>query len=318
MMLELVSKSSEDNFTNAIGHVQTDSAKRQGLIRRLSELASVLADEDLSHVRSLTVTIPSCTKHLPSLVEFEALRMLDFQGYPGLQGYDLNDIDELFQLKYLSLRGTLISKQPLGIVRLYGLETLDIRDTHIEELPSKIIPNGIGNMSNLRVITGFNITKSSLGALEELGNLTSLKELHVQLHSRDGSQNFERYEEILLSSLCKLGSCKLQSLWIYSDNWTPLRFLDSWSPLPSSLHRFQMTTDYHLRKFPKWIAPALDSLAYLNINLAKATEEVLGILGEMPALISLQLSIERCGANLLFEEAALPKLEKFELPFFPL
>jgi len=94
-----------------------------------------------------------------------------------------------------------------------------------------------------------------------------------------------------------------------------------------------MTTSYYLPKMPKWIAPALASLAYLNINLVKATEENLRILGEMPALISLLLTFrtnqeERLtirghgfpclkelyiAANLLFEEGALPKLEKLDL-----
>ena len=72
-------------------------------------------------------------------------------------------------------------------------------------------------MSNLRVITGFDVTKSSLGAVAELGNLTSLNELHLQLDGR-GSEKYKRHEEMLLSSLCKLGSCKLQSLSIESDD----------------------------------------------------------------------------------------------------
>jgi disease resistance protein RPM1 len=104
-----------------------------------------------------------------------------------------------------------------------------------------------------------------------------------------------------------------------------------------------MGTDYCFPKIPKWIAPALTSLAYLDINLVKATEEDLGILGEMPALISLvltfvtdqeerltirghgfpclkELDIDsgKSAANLLFEEGALPKLEKLDLPFLVL
>jgi len=299
---------------------------------------------------------------LPSLVKFETLRVLDFEGCQGLEEYDMNGIDKLFQLKYLSLRGTNMSEIPSGIVKLSDLETLDLTNTYIEVLPSRIvqltklqyllvrsfrlfggghtkIPDGIGKMSNLRVITGFNITKSSLGAVAELGNLTSLNELHLQLDGR-GSEEYKRHEEMLLFSLCKLGSCKLQSLWIVSDDSTPLQFLDSWSPLPSSLQRFRMTTSYYLPKIPKWITPALASLAYLNINLVKATEEDLGVLGEIPALISLLLTFKtdqeerltirghgfpclkklyiysNSGAtNLLFEEGALPKLEKLDLPF---
>ncbi|KAG0523853.1 hypothetical protein BDA96_07G158800 [Sorghum bicolor] len=367
MMLELIiSKSIEDNFISLVGHGQTDLVNRDGPIRRLSvqhidqELMSVLENQDLSHARSLTVITSSCIKHLPSIAKFETLRVLDFEDCDNLQEYDMNGIDKLFQLKYLNLRNTYISELPSGIVRLYDLETLDLRESIIEELPSRIvqltklqyllvrtgyrssrtkIPDGIANMNNLRVITGFNITNSSLGAVEELGNLTNLAMLHLQLDG-SGSEKYKRHEEMLLSSLCKLGTCKLQSLWISSEYSTPLQFLDSWSPLPSCLRRFDMSTSYYLPKMPKWIAPALASLAYLNINLVKATEEDLGILGQMPALISLLLTFrtnqeERLtirghgfpclkelyiyhgygAANLLFEEGALPKLEKLNLPF---
>ncbi|XBH65657.1 hypothetical protein VPH35_119220 [Triticum aestivum] len=183
MMLELIiSKSVEDNFISLAGHSQTDLVNHHGLIQRLSvqhidqELASILANEDLSHVRSLTVTASTCIKHLPMLVRFEALRVLEFQNCESLNKYDMNGIDKLFQLKYLSFRASDMSKLPSGIVKLYGLETLDIRDTQIEELPTGIIqlpalgktalqhlltarypgphgemklPNGIRNMRNL-------------------------------------------------------------------------------------------------------------------------------------------------------------------------
>nr|UBY06975.1 NBS-LRR disease resistance protein [Dasypyrum villosum] len=368
MMLELIiTKSVEDNFISLVGHSQTDLANCLGFIRRLSvqhieqEHASTLAKEDLSHVRSLTVMASACIKHLPGLVRFEALRVLEFKDCESLHEYDMNGIDKLFQLKYLSLRGTKLFNLPRGVVRLYGLETLDLRNTYIEELPTGInqlvklqhlltahsesgnmkIPDGVRNMRNLQVMSGFNITKSSLCAVGELGNLTALKELHVKLDSR-GSQEYKRHEEMLLSSVCKLGTCKLQSLWIYSSNSTPLQFLDSWSPLPYNLQMFRMTTNYFLPKMPKWIVPALSSLANLNINLIEATQEDLRILGELPALLYLNITFntvqkERLSVHdvgfpclqefdlishgqsaiyLTFEEGAMPKLKKLELPFF--
>ncbi|KAM3223706.1 hypothetical protein ACQJBY_057209 [Aegilops geniculata] len=374
MMLELIiSKSVEDNFISLAGHGHTDLAKRDGLIRQLSvqhidqELASTLANEDLSHIRSLTVIASSCIKQLPRLVRFEALRVLEFQDCKNLHEYDMNGLDKLFQLKYLSFRGTDMSKLPSGIVRLYGLETLDLRNTHIEELPTGIIqlvklqhllitrcffrdpygeakiPNGIGNMRNLHVISGFNIMKSSLCAVKELGNLACLKEVHLQLDGR-GSQEYKRHEEMLLFSLCKLGTCKLQSLRIFCPDSAPTQFLDSWSPLPYNLQIFWVTTGYYLPKMPKWIVPALTNLAYLNINLIEATKEDLWLLGEMPALLRLSITFRtvqkerltvqgaafpclkefnlirtfRCASAiyLTFEEGALPKLEKLELPLF--
>ncbi|CAD6245367.1 unnamed protein product [Miscanthus lutarioriparius] len=321
-MVQPVDVGYDDNLISVVGHGQTDLVNRNGAIRRLSvqhidqQLVSVLENQDLSHVRSLRVITSSCIKHLPSLVKFETLRVLDFEGCQGLEEYDMNEI-------------------PSGIVRLYDLETLDLTSTYIKVLPSRIvqltklqyllgtfhsfasldghikIPDGIGNMSNLRVITGFNITKSSLGAAAELGNLTSLNELHLQLDGR-GSEKYKRHEEMLLFSLCKLSSCKLQSLSIVSRDPTPLQFLDSWSPLPSSLQRFQMTTNYYLPKIPNWITPALASVAYLNINL----EERLTIRGHgFPCLKELYIYRNSRAINLLFEEGALPKLEKLDLPF---
>nr|UBY07067.1 NBS-LRR disease resistance protein [Dasypyrum villosum] len=377
MMLELIiSKSCEENFISLAGHDQTDLANCHGIIRRLSlqhidqELTSILENEDLSHVRSLTVIASTCIKHLPRLVGFEALRVLEFQDCENLHEYDMNGIHKLVQLKYLSFRGTDMLKLPSGVVRLYGLETLDLRDTLIEELPAGIIqlvklqhlltarypyssaahgetkiPNGIGTMMNLQAISGFNIIKSSLCTVEELGNLTNLKELHLQLDG-GGSQAYKRHEDMLLSSLCKLGTRKLQSLWIHSPDSTPLQFLDSWSPLPYNLQICRMTTKYDLPKMPEWIVPALTSLAYLNINLIEATEKDLQILGEMPALLRLSITTktvqkerltvqgvvflclkEFCltlatwcesAIYLTFKEGAMPKVEKLELPLFVL
>ncbi|XP_073358717.1 disease resistance protein RGA5-like [Aegilops tauschii subsp. strangulata] len=192
----------------------------------------------------------------------------------------------------------------------------------------------------MQAISGFNIIKSPLRAVEELGKLNRLKELHLLLDG-GGSQEYKRHEEMLFSSLCKLVTCKLQSLWIYSPDSTPIQFLDSWSPLPYSLQTFWMTSSYYLPKMPKWIVPALTSLSYLNINLIEATEEDLRLLGEMPALLCLNITFntfqkERLTVQgiafpclkelylicwesaiyLTFEEGALLKLEKLVVPFF--
>ncbi|VAH12764.1 unnamed protein product [Triticum turgidum subsp. durum] len=362
MMLELIiSKSIEENFITVVNGSQTVWGNSQCSIRRLSiqdidqELASVLAKKDLSHVRSLIITASGCIKHLPSLTKFETLRVLDFEGCRGVAQYDMDGMEKLFQLKYVSFRETDIRELPSVVVMLRDLETLDLRDTKIRDWPARIvqltklrhllsdmdhakIPIGIGNMKNLREITGFDITMSSVGAVKELGSLINLKVLRVQCEE---SQECKSHAEMFHSSLCNLGSHKLQSMWIDGGNSTLFELLDSWSPLPSCLQRFQMSTDCCFSKLPKWISPALTSLAYLDINLSVITEEVLGILGELPALLSLKLYTNtvhkdrlvlqgrgfRClkeflykpfgegAGTLLFEEGALPKLEKLELWF---
>lgn len=354
MMLEiLISKSAEENFTTVVGEGQKNLTNHHGFIRRLSiqhieqELSSALANEDLSHVRSLTVTSSGCLKQFPCLGKFEALRVLDFEDYKGLEEYDMTTIDKLFQLKYVSLRNTKISELPPRIVMLHNLQTLDLRETNILDLPAGFhlltklqylltgkkvkVPHGIGNMRNLQVISSLDITESSLDAVEELGNLTRLRELCLWL---DGGDRYKMHVEILLSSLCKLSSCKLQSLYIYG--WDGLlSFIDSWSPPPSYLQIFYMNDYIYLPQVPKWISPGLTSLAHLKITLAELREEGLRSLGEVPSLLILDMTFYRgpkekltitgfpClrefrlfgmeGAYVTFTKGVMPKLEKLEL-----
>ncbi|KAE8786129.1 putative disease resistance RPP13-like protein 3 [Hordeum vulgare] len=366
MMLELIiSKSIEENFITVVNGSQTVWGNSQCSIRRLSiqdinqELASELAKKDLSHVRSLVITASCSVKYLPSLTKFESLRVLDFEGCRGLAEYDMNGMENLFQLKYLSFNRTDISELPSGVVMLHELETLDLMLTEITDMPARIdqlaklqhlltnvyhlkMPIGIGNMTNLREISGFDITMSSVDAVKDLGNLINLEVLEVMYEVDDEeSQEYKSHAEMFHSSLCKLGSYKLQSVWINGGDSSLFELLDSWSPLPSCLQRFGMSTSYCFSKLPKWITPALTSLAYLEINLSVITEEVLGVLGELSALLSLKLytntvhknrlvlqargfqclkefvydPFRECARAFLFEKGALPKLENLDLWF---
>ncbi|KAM3318501.1 hypothetical protein ACQJBY_035956 [Aegilops geniculata] len=352
MMLEIIiSKSVEDNFVTIVGGSQTSLTNHHGFIRRLSvqhideEAVSALANEDLSHVRSLTVTSSSCLKHFPCLVEFEALRVLDFEDCWDLEEYDMNNMDKLFQLKYLSLGSADKSKQPRRTMVIDGVIGLDPRETQTEVLPAGIerltklqylitrgyhckVPNGIGNMSSLRVISTFDITRSSVDAVEELGNLTRLNELHLWL---DFGDRYKRHYEVLLSLLCKFSSCKLQFFHINGSKGS-INFIDFWSPPPSSLQIFHMSGELLLSNIPRWISPGLKSLADLRLDLNELRGEDLHTLGELPSLVILSLCLETgvkekltvigfpClkrflifsldGAYVTFTKGAMPKLEK--------
>uniref|UniRef100_A0ACD6A7W8 Uncharacterized protein n=1 Tax=Avena sativa TaxID=4498 RepID=A0ACD6A7W8_AVESA len=364
MMLEIIiSKSAEDNFVTVLVEGQQSLANRQGFIRRLSiqhidqELASALAKEDLSHVRSLTVTPSCCIKHVPNLVQFEALRVLDLQGCVDLEDFDMNGIEKLYQLKYLNTRITRISKIPSRIVMLGNLETLDLHGTCVQELPVGIsqltklrhlsgrncaIPNGIGGMKKLQLLSGFVINSSSEVDLEDLGNLTSLEELEVYLGngvipSGDVSCVDRKCQEALLSSLCMLGTCKLRSLDIYANGGL-LDFLDSWSPPPTSLKIFRAPMNVYnkssFKNFPKWITPALTNLADLHINLTELTEDDMCTLGKLRSLLQLKLRLSKkfvtvqgisfpclkvfvlfchSGAYVKFGKGSMPKLEDMDM-----
>ncbi|KAF7076441.1 hypothetical protein CFC21_081093 [Triticum aestivum] len=363
MMLELIiSKSVEDNFTTMVGGGQS-LKNQQGFIRRLSiqyidkELASALANLDLSHVRTLIVMPSCCIEHMPRLDLFEALRVLDFEGYEDLKDFDMNGMEKLVQLKYLNFRGKYISKLPSGIVMLTNLETLIFGYTRDQESPAGFgrltklehlqgywltLSDGIGDMKNLQLMSGLVITSSITDVLEDLGSLTSLKELKVCLRLANGISDLvscedKRCEEAFLSSLCKLGTCKLRSLDI-TPSGASLDFLDSWCPLPSSLQRFYTHYMDSFTKFPKWITPALTNLADLGICIAEMTEDDLVTLGQLPSLLRLFLwpsnklvgTIQRNSflnlkvldfefktkrAYVTFVEGSAPKLEELTITF---
>ncbi|XP_037438876.1 disease resistance protein RGA5-like [Triticum dicoccoides] len=358
MMLEIIiSKSAEDNFTTVVGGGQTSLKNHQGFIRRLSiqhidkDLAFELGNVDLSHVRTLIVMPSCCITHLPSLDRFEVLRVLDFEGCEDLRDYDMKGMEKLFQLKYLSFRGTRISKLPSGILMLGNLETLDLETTYVEELPAGItrlttlrhligfvekLPNGIGGMRKLQLLPKFTISSQETNVLEDLGNLTSLEELHLDLGDDVSCEDKICEKVAFLSSLCKLGTCKLRYLDI-DAYCSSLDFLDSWSPLPSSLQSFWAVNRDSFTNVPKWITPALTNLVDLYICLNELTEDGLLTLGQLPSLLRLELwplkkfvgtvqatffpnlkvlnFTETERAYVSFVKGSAPKLDELSMPF---
>jgi disease resistance protein RPM1 len=247
----------------------------------------------------------------------------------------MNGVEKLFQLKYFGLRDTDISSLPSQIVMLSELVTIDLRGTRVQELPAGFlnltklqhlgggkltkIPRGIGTMTNLLAISGFNATLSPADALEELGKLTNLKLLRVYLEcigSKCGDPDqYRRHEEKLFASLQKLiGSTKLQFLHIHSDDGHSLECLESWSPMPSALQWFHMySEDYHFINVPKWIAPSLASLSSLHISLTELTEDGLHTLGELPALLRLILALKTGEDKIVVPGIGFSSLKHFEI-----
>lgn len=262
-------------------------------------MSTLLANKNLCHVRTLHCFGGNII-FLPQLSRFEILRVLDFHGCRGLEQY-LENIDKLFQLEYLSLCCSDISRIPTQIAKLQNLVTLDLRQTCVEEFPTEFcrliklqhllrdrmlkLPDGIGNMRNLQVLSGINISSSSASAVAELGELTSLRDLKICLF--DELSKCKTKEEMLLASLCKLSSYKLQSLHIIDDSDDD--YLERWFPIPCFLRLFHMITNYYFPQLPKWVKPSLTKMAYLNVNLREIKEEDMKTLGDLPALLSLEI-----------------------------
>ncbi|XP_037454725.1 disease resistance protein RPM1-like [Triticum dicoccoides] len=144
MMREIcISKAREENLVLTLeeGCCLSDT---QGAIRHLVIGSNWQGDKDvveskldLSHVRSLTVFGEWRSFFISHNMRF--LRVLDLEDTPGLEDHHLDQIGQLRHLKYLSLRGCLnISCLPNSLWNLRDLETLDVRGTYVDELPTTI------------------------------------------------------------------------------------------------------------------------------------------------------------------------------------
>lgn len=119
---------------------------------------------NLSYVRSLTIF----GDYPASLVspKLRLLRVLDLEDTINLKNSDLKHIGELRHLRYICLRGTNISKLPSTLQNLRYLETLDIQDTQVTQLP-----RGIAKLEKLcYLLVGVNFSKDLLGKMELVKN----------------------------------------------------------------------------------------------------------------------------------------------------
>ena len=191
--------------------------------------------------------------------------------------------------------GAPISELPDGIGELEFLQTLDLRETGIQELPRSIcrlrklmclcvdstarLPSGIGNLVALEDLRLYSVSTLHF-VKDELGQLTKLRILEIRFEELD-----EQMEDAFLRSLSNLQN--LQTLVVDnfggSSNFDRMeKFFDP----PRRLRRLPMTRT----ALPaEWIG-SLSALYYLCIEAPELRLGDLKILGGLPSLRSLWIS----------------------------
>nr|CAB3455498.1 unnamed protein product [Digitaria exilis] len=296
--------------------------------------------EHLQHKRSfeenfLTLLDSSGVPPSPlhSNKEFEVVRVLDLENCGSLRNIHLENIEMLLQLRYLSIRRTSVSELPIGIGQVQRLETLDIRETEVEQLPSTIVQleklarlfvgskvkfpaEGFGKMQGLEQLTCFMVRKQPLGFLKELGQLTNLEILEAIWEDYNMGEEDYYYEGsewgIFTSSLQALGSHKLHSL-CFRDGQSEVEIripMDSSFPALSNLRTFSIGS---FNSLPIWMG-SLANLELLNLGISEFTEDDMQVLGGMPALEALVLSIGIYTAPLTISASgAFQRLKSFKV-----
>ncbi|KAF8655175.1 hypothetical protein HU200_061315 [Digitaria exilis] len=299
MVLDLItSLSCEENFITVVRNIQQSTMSMPNKIHRLALQSCASGNAklkalNLSHLRSLV--FPPATKLLPTLPCFPILRLLDLEGCQDIGSHKIDGLVNLFHLRCLILKDTNVTKLPKNIGNLRYLQILDIRNTSIRELPPTIVqlrnliqlhidkfvtlPVGFGNMNSLQLLSYIGISKSPQ-FIEKLGHLTELRMLHISITDTW----YKSYETPLSNSLCKLE--KLDEFCI--DARVPVEFL---SDLAWSLQHLNSFSGGRLSSLPKWINSSLLCLSTLDMTLNILMQEDVQNLGSLPVLLSLVLSV---------------------------
>ncbi|CAN6288592.1 unnamed protein product [Urochloa humidicola] len=310
MILDLiVSKATEENFITPIGD-PTQTLVLQEKVRRLSidyrAPDAVMPESSLifSHARSLSIF--GYSVKMLSISNFQALRVINLESGVKLQNCYLQNIGGLFQLRYLRIAASSITRLPEQIGELQFLETLDLRRTWIRKLPASIgklrrllfllvngsqLMDGVGNMQFLEELSGISMyNECTKNSLRELGSLTNLRTLQLTWHISDSRNDRSEYTDILASSLGKLVSSRLRFLRIIRGPSSAEIPLDSWSSPPHLLRELYIP-GCCFQRIPEWMT-SMANLYRLCIRVEQLTQEILDILGALPSLLDLELRSE--------------------------
>ncbi|KAM3280570.1 hypothetical protein ACQJBY_047405 [Aegilops geniculata] len=320
----LIFKSVEENFSTLLcSNPKPDCRVRRTFLMGNEDQASV-EKLDLSHARSLG-GFGSDIKQLPSFGKSNAMRVLDLCKCYGLRNQHLKDIGRLLQLRYLNIFETMVMKLPREIGDLEYLETLRLH-MNFQELPESVtrlkrlmrlfvgtdakFPDGIGNMTSLQELGIVDALKQSVKFLEELGELTNLRNLKIRWVCASESGEASDKEKALMSSLCKLDTCKLQNLSI--ELWSPeddATFIgSSFFPGLRSIREIRLGSGW----ITQWMLSLtnLERLCFFSCGHDIKQQDV-DMVGSIPSLIEFRATNDFVGSIIIRE--GFQRLKKFDV-----
>ncbi|VAI68492.1 disease resistance protein Pik-2-like [Triticum dicoccoides] len=297
----IVSKAVEENFVTVIGVPGVVNPDSKGKVRRVSlqNDGEIPLGLDVSHARSLHVF--GSNAKIPSLLECQLLRVLDFNECLQLEDDHLAGVGNLWHLKYLRFKHAhALTKLPEQVARLRHLEIDIYGYNKVMEIPVIIqqqltcyvtlsvddyvtVTDEVAEMQVLWVLEGLNVYTQSIQFLERLGQLKNLRKLSILFNSYDSGDNWEEYAEKLIYSICELSKAGLESLHIDMNEATNEYFEGPWFPDPSCGLRELTIHGGVVSKVPAWMA-SLIKLEKLYIPMDTIMEQDVEILGALPSL----------------------------------
>lgn len=325
MILDLIAyKSREDNFITIVDYFQRslgvlDVSRRLSVQFGGAKSANVPADIRISEVRSLMFF--GFFKCVPSIVQYRLLRVLVFHIWADEDNmsFDLDRIGELFLLRYLKIAGNIRVKLPEKMGQLRFLETLEV-DARVNDVPLDIFllksllhlrlpggfvwPDEFGGMKSLLTLGYYDLTSNSEDNIENLGELTSLQDLHLTCSTvtKENSLNIKFLASVIgkLSNLRSVSLLHAGSSHAYTPDVTgsnrtltvSIDGLSNVSPVPIFLHRLELSRHYCIfSSLPGWIKET-NCLQVLNITIKELLRDDINVLKRLSALTALSLYIQ--------------------------
>ncbi|CAL4888553.1 unnamed protein product [Urochloa decumbens] len=360
----VVSQAVEDNFVT-IWNSKHLSGNCSHKIRRLSiqtadisgvkEMTKIM--KNASHIRSINIfgsDLELVTAHVPEILSSQVLRVLNIQGRFNFQDYHIESLTRLKHLRIANNHIFWVWNLPEEIQKLQHLETLDVEDSGIQELPASIVrlqklvrlfvppklklPDGIRNLQALEELSTIDLSRQSAKSIQGLGDRTNLRILRINNSAQVCDMEAQRKE--CISSFSKLLT-SLESLYVHADHDFTLVLMAHCGITPPVrrlvLFRSMLST------IPSQIS-SLVNLIRLRISVREVSSEGIKVLASLPMLLSLTVWLEyhsnvlhpRCAigrqgfqclvkfnffccdeAALTFEAGAMPKLQRLKLTLIP-
>ncbi|KAM3300756.1 hypothetical protein ACQJBY_041663 [Aegilops geniculata] len=244
---------------------------------------------------------------MPPLVLFKYLRVLRIDhgsAHGDEEILDLTAISQLFELRYLYVRGPEFIQLPSKLQALVYLETLHI-DSELKSIPSDIVhlsrlsylyieycdhgllSDWIGNMkslNSLRMPVGMGTGQRELNVMNGiigLGELTNLRDLTIDLYSLEKPEL-----DALAWSIGKL--CNLKYLQFYGHDTEIHSEMGSLSNPFQHIEKIVVSV-LNFPRVPIWMG-GRHCLRILDLRVEETSTEDFRLLGEIPSLVKLQFS----------------------------
>lgn len=201
-------------------------------------LCSSSEPADQNHLGDKDIGIMTFLKLFPGYSRLGQLKVMDLDGCQKLEHRHLKNIcNNLFRLKYLSLRKTNVSKLPKEINNLSQLETLDISQTRVQPATTSRLllpklrhllaglggdnyraagyyvemPRYAGEMALMEELSRVGIPPDGIDRLKDAGTFKHLRKLGVVLHAK------QDHVKELIQVISRLSeSLRHLSIWVIS------------------------------------------------------------------------------------------------------